>query len=102
MQRVGAARLVRASARMTRFCMSMFSRWLLAPVIFAGVAACSGAGEVGEACDQEARADQCVDGAACAKNKAGALQCMQICVAQTDCAANTECTGTTGTTKVCQ
>ena len=82
--------------------MPMFSRWLLAIVILAGVAACSGAGEVGESCEEEANADECVDGVACAKTKAGALQCMKVCTVQTDCPADTECTGTKGDTKVCQ
>jgi hypothetical protein len=82
--------------------MPMFSRWLLAIVILAGVAACGGAGEVGEACDAEASAGECVDAAACAKTKAGALSCMKVCVDQADCPAATECTGTKGTTKVCQ
>jgi hypothetical protein len=61
-----------------------------------------GAAEIGEACDAEADSDECVDGAFCAKTKAGNLQCMQVCVEQKDCPDKTECTGTKGSTKVCQ
>ena len=65
-------------------------------------AACGGGSEIGEECSQEADADECVDGAFCAKAKSGELQCMKVCVRQDDCAVDTECTGTTGPTKVCQ
>lgn len=65
-------------------------------------AACGGEGEIGEACFKEADADECVEGAACAKTKSGDLSCMKVCVAQSDCPSDTECTGAKGTAKVCQ
>ena len=77
-------------------------RWLLAIVILAGVAACSGGAEIGESCSEEAADGECVDGAACAKAESGALKCMRLCTLQTDCPADTECTGTKGSSKVCQ
>lgn len=64
--------------------------------------ACSGGAAIGEACTTEADAGECTDGATCAKNKAGVLQCLKVCTAKEDCDTGTECTGTTGSTKVCQ
>ena len=79
------------------------SRWLLlAIVVLAGVAACGGGAEIGEACDEEASAGECVDDAACAKAQSGALQCMRVCKEQADCPETAECTGTKGSIKVCQ
>jgi hypothetical protein len=69
--------------------------------IFATLAAC-GAGEVGEECSKEADADECVDGAFCARNKAAQLECMQICSDKIDCPDMAECTGSALTIKVCQ
>lgn len=77
-------------------------RWLLAIVILAGVAACGSGAEIGESCDEEVADGECVDGAACAKTEAGALQCMRVCVEQKDCSDTAECTGTKGSLKVCQ
>lgn len=77
-------------------------RWLLAIVILAGVAACGGGAELGDSCDEEVADGECVDGAACAKDKSGELKCMRVCTLQTDCPTGTECTGTKSSLKVCQ
>ena len=61
-----------------------------------------GAPGVGATCSTEADPGQCSSDAYCAKTTAGALECLQVCSAQTDCPSTATCTGTVGSTKVCQ
>ncbi len=66
--------------------------------------ACSGA-EVGETCETEGAADECVEEAICGKpsDSAAEPQCLKICTADTDCAASESCNGVTGSsTKACR
>jgi hypothetical protein len=77
-------------------------RLLMTFMTLSSLAACGGAGEIGEACSKQSDPDECVDEAFCAKNKSAELECMQICTSQSDCPEKTECTGSKETIKVCQ
>jgi len=66
--------------------------------------ACSGA-EVGEPCETEGAADECVEEAICGKpsDTAAEPECLKVCTQDTDCAASESCNGVTGTsTKACR
>lgn len=58
---------------------------------------CGGGAEIGEGCDAEGDAAQCVDGAICGKNNSEVLECLKTCVNQTDCTPDQDCNGVSGT-----
>ena len=61
------------------------------------IAACSGEGSVGDACDTEGKVDgECEDGAVCGKNKNGAVVCLKQCQSDAECAP-LGCNGVSGT-----
>ncbi len=67
--------------------------------------ACSSAAAVGETCDTEGAADQCVDGAICGKpsDTATEPQCLVVCTSDADCATGKSCNGVTGSSiKACR
>jgi hypothetical protein len=67
--------------------------------------ACGGGVAIGAACTKENAVDECESGALCAKTASAALQCQEICAAQTDCSNpdTHNCNGLTGSAqKVCQ
>jgi len=75
----------------------------LALVAFAPLAGCSGAGEVGEACDKSNSRDECVDGAVCTNEADDTNRCRVLCTKQADCKAETSCNGISGgSNKSCQ
>ncbi len=84
------------------------SKKTLAALLLASVgcflAACGGA-EVGEACETEGNADECVDGAICGKPDSTSTtpQCLKVCTSDAECTGGTTCNGVTGTsTKACR
>lgn len=67
-------------------------------------AACGGA-DIGEACEQGGKTDECVDGAVCAQAVASdtVLHCLKICEDVSDCASTEDCNGVTSTNlKACR
>ncbi len=81
---------------------SNFRIILLALPLLSVLALACGKTEVGDACDDEGKTDECVDNAVCAKDKAGATKCLKVCTEQAQCAATEECNGTTGSLKACR
>lgn len=74
--------------------------WVAAGLLF-GALGC-GRPDVGESCSNEGDPEECVEDALCAKDTAGKLTCLLICVDQADCPSGTNCNGTSGSRKVCQ
>jgi hypothetical protein len=78
----------------------------LALASFAAVLpACSSAAELGEVCETEGAAEECVDGAICGKptDKAPEPQCLVVCTSDADCSGGTSCNGVSGTSiKACR
>ena len=62
--------------------------------------ACGGDAKLGESCDESGKTDgQCESGGVCGKpNDTSGLQCLKICIQQTDCPADQDCNGVDGTT----
>ncbi|MRG90472.1 hypothetical protein [Polyangium spumosum] len=66
--------------------------------------ACSG-GEVGEPCETEGSADECVEEAICGKpsDTSETPECLKICTQDADCGSSESCNGVTGTSvKACR
>jgi hypothetical protein len=80
------------------------STWIaLAFLALAPLAGCSGAGEVGEACDKSNSRDECVDGAVCTNEADHTNRCRVLCERQEDCKPGTSCNGISGgSNKSCQ
>lgn len=70
------------------------NRLLLVAAFFAlSLAACGGAGEVGEECGTPGRTDECVDGAICHDRNSGDAPgiCRVRCSEDTDCPGGGSC-----------
>lgn len=58
---------------------------LVTAVVFVG---CSGQSKFGEARDEPGKTEgECESGGICGKNTSGAVMCLEVCKAQTDCSA---------------
>jgi hypothetical protein len=61
------------------------------------VAGCSSESKLGESCDESGKQeDECESGSICGQQTGGALQCLKVCAAQSDCPADQECNGVEG------
>jgi hypothetical protein len=63
-----------------------------------------GKAALGEECEEAGKTeDECESGGVCGKDTNGALVCLKVCAADTDCSADRACNGVEGTsTKGCR
>jgi hypothetical protein len=65
--------------------------------------ACSGGSKIGESCTKTGATSECVEGAVCSKDTGGAVKCLKLCTAQTDCSGAESCNGVEGSSlKACR
>ncbi|HEY3493032.1 MAG TPA: hypothetical protein VGK73_00025 [Polyangiaceae bacterium] len=71
-------------------------------LVLASLVGACGKADIGEACDDVGKEDECVDGAVCTNQDDGAA-CRRLCDDQDECPAGESCNGVSGTNlKSCQ
>jgi hypothetical protein len=85
---------VQAEGRLARET-TMFGKWFGAFVVAAALVAGCGKAEIGEACEEVGKTDECVENAVC-DTHAEHKKCHKVCSTGEDCAATENCNGISG------